>query len=257
MAQGIVRLYPRTWRLRYGREIRTLLQDRPPGVAGCIDLVRGCAAEWRRTLTDPVAFPFLSAIPYTLFQTAVWMGAAFGLPWFAGFAGGLLRELAASPATFAGSAAAGVGVSTAVMLRFLVAVRSPSARYRVGVWEARCWVAGLIVVFTVEEWSSVRGRTDDAIRMATAVWFLVMSSRQVGLMLATRGALQTARLDEHRMALRLQAAEEYGAAAAAPLAGAGAEAAGADLVAVRARIRRHAANLRRMHPLVLLGLSAP
>lgn len=37
----LLRLYPRAWRERYGEELGRLLEDRPPGFLGMIDLMRG------------------------------------------------------------------------------------------------------------------------------------------------------------------------------------------------------------------------
>jgi hypothetical protein len=46
LARAIVRCYPRSWRERYGAELRALLVDVPPRARDLLDLAMGCAGVW-------------------------------------------------------------------------------------------------------------------------------------------------------------------------------------------------------------------
>jgi hypothetical protein len=51
---GLLRLYPRPWRERYGDEFEALLADRPPSVRHRLDIVRGALdAHFHPELVDP------------------------------------------------------------------------------------------------------------------------------------------------------------------------------------------------------------
>jgi hypothetical protein len=51
---GLLRLYPRPWRERYGEEFEALLADRPPSVRHRLDIVRGALdARLHPELVDP------------------------------------------------------------------------------------------------------------------------------------------------------------------------------------------------------------
>jgi hypothetical protein len=51
---GLLRLYPRPWRERYGEEFEALLADRPPSIRHRIDIVRGAVdARFHPELINP------------------------------------------------------------------------------------------------------------------------------------------------------------------------------------------------------------
>ena len=51
---GLLRLYPRSWRDRYGEEFEDLLAQRPPSVRHRLDIVRGALdAHLHPELVDP------------------------------------------------------------------------------------------------------------------------------------------------------------------------------------------------------------
>ena len=51
---GLLRLYPRRWRERYGEEFEELLAERPPSVRHRLDIVRGALdAHLHPQLVDP------------------------------------------------------------------------------------------------------------------------------------------------------------------------------------------------------------
>jgi hypothetical protein len=255
IALALVRLYPRTWRIRYEAEVRALLADSPPSLRGLIDLLRGCGSEWARTLSDPVTYPHLSSTPHVLFQTTALIGGGLGVGLFAGAVGSWLRGIAAVPGDLTGIPFS-MAVYMATVVRMLVALKSGPTRRRVGVLEARGWFAAIVVAFTLEEWGATRAQSDlDVLRAATAVWFLAAASAGNGRLMAARTALTAARLDEYRVRLRLQTAVRH--ARDAPGAMAELEAARADLAAVHGRIQEHAAVLRRVGPMAVLGLKAP
>ncbi len=53
---GLLRLYPRAWRARYGAELDELVAHRPLGISGSIDLFRGALDAHRHPeLVDPAA----------------------------------------------------------------------------------------------------------------------------------------------------------------------------------------------------------
>lgn len=54
----LIRLYPRAWRARYGEELQDLVDARPLGVAGAVDLIRGAIDAHRHPeLVDPAVAP--------------------------------------------------------------------------------------------------------------------------------------------------------------------------------------------------------
>jgi len=255
IAYALVRLYPRTWRRRYEAEMRALLAERPPDLFGLIDLFLGCGSEWGRTLSDPVAYPHLSGIPFSLFQTVLLIGAGVSLGILTGVSGEWLRQIIESPETLAGLPI-GVFVYMAVAIRFFVAVKSRAEVRYVGAVEARCWLAAIFVFFTIERWAGpLHGPVIEQVRTATCLWFLAMATRQNRLMLETHQALRRARLAEYRMRLLLLTAERHAdeRAGSTPEL----EAARADLATVQDCIRQHASALRRLGPLAVLGLREP
>ena len=76
LARAIIRVYPRPWRERYAGELRDLVETRPPKFGDIVDLVRGCACEWRH---DPalqeaavlIAATALVSVPAML--TSTWL----------------------------------------------------------------------------------------------------------------------------------------------------------------------------------------
>jgi hypothetical protein len=88
IARLIVRCYPRSWRERYGPEMRALLTDTPPEPRDIVDLLRGCGSAW-------------------LFQTEL----GFEVRVLAGI--GAWTAFVAWPASLVGSALRNVGVNTA------------------------------------------------------------------------------------------------------------------------------------------------
>ncbi len=59
VAHLLIRLYPASWRARYGEEFEALLEDSPPGWRGTFDLVKGAI---KMQLSVP-AFPKLALMP--------------------------------------------------------------------------------------------------------------------------------------------------------------------------------------------------
>ncbi len=70
---GLLRLYPRRWRDRYGPEMIELLRARPPGLRARLDLVRG-AADAHLHPPGPSAVPGLAAIAGGLTWSLVALG---------------------------------------------------------------------------------------------------------------------------------------------------------------------------------------
>ncbi len=57
----LLRLYPGTWRARYGDEMAALLKERPPGLSDRLDLIRGALDAWLRPPT-PSRAPMVAAL---------------------------------------------------------------------------------------------------------------------------------------------------------------------------------------------------
>jgi hypothetical protein len=57
LARWILTRYPRAWRERYGDEVRALLDDGHVSRADVVDLLRGCASEWKVAIADPEDHP--------------------------------------------------------------------------------------------------------------------------------------------------------------------------------------------------------
>jgi hypothetical protein len=71
---GLLRLYPRAWRARYGEEMAAILEDRPLGGRDRLDLVRGAADAWlhpSRPSSVPVVAAFAGGGLWTLVAFAV------------------------------------------------------------------------------------------------------------------------------------------------------------------------------------------
>ena len=62
LANFLLRLYPRTWRMRYEEEVRALLDDRAPQWRDMAGLVRGASREWLHGIVDPVEHPILASV---------------------------------------------------------------------------------------------------------------------------------------------------------------------------------------------------
>jgi hypothetical protein len=60
-ASVLIGLYPGAWRRRYGDEMAALIEDRPAGFRGSVDLVRGALDVWLHP-TMPSRVPIASAL---------------------------------------------------------------------------------------------------------------------------------------------------------------------------------------------------
>jgi hypothetical protein len=86
----LLRLYPRTWRMRYEEEVRVLLDDRAPGWSDLAGLVRGAGREWIHTLADPIEHPIVA---FAIDVLAGWMGAVMAIYLVANLFAGLLSSV--------------------------------------------------------------------------------------------------------------------------------------------------------------------
>jgi hypothetical protein len=85
-----LRLYPRTWRMRYEEEVRALLHDCAPGWRDLAGLVRGASREWIHTLADPIEHPILA---FAIDVLAGWLGAVMAISLVANLFAGLLSSV--------------------------------------------------------------------------------------------------------------------------------------------------------------------
>lgn len=90
LAVRLLRLYPRTWRMRYEEEVRALLDDRAPGWRDLAGLVRGASREWIHTVADPVEHPILA---FAIDALAGWMGAVLAISLTANLFAGVLSSV--------------------------------------------------------------------------------------------------------------------------------------------------------------------
>ena len=250
LADAVIRLYPHTWRVRYEGELRAMLQNHPPSLGQLLDLLRGCGSEWGRVLSDPVAYPQLSAFPREaiLGTMQIGCGLLFGLLVVA--TGELLRGWRPSPIALSGFSAA-TFVYLAVVVRALPAIRSRWTRYHIGVPEVWIWLAAVASSFVLERWiGGILFVAIDVIRVASCFWFLSMATPASFTAFETHRLLRAARLDEYGARLRVETAERHGEAADV-------EAARGALVDVHHRIRRHASELRQISLWSLIGLRKP
>lgn len=77
---GLLRLYPRSWRERYGEEFAALISERPPSLSDRVDIVRGAVdARLHPQLAGPDQAPdrsgFAPLAGLVLLVAAVWIGA--------------------------------------------------------------------------------------------------------------------------------------------------------------------------------------
>lgn len=77
---GLLRLYPQTWRERYGEEFAALISERPPSLADRVDIVRGAVdarlhpqLPGQDRTPDRAGFAPLGGL--VLLVAAVWIGA--------------------------------------------------------------------------------------------------------------------------------------------------------------------------------------
>jgi hypothetical protein len=75
-AATLIGLYPGAWRRRYGDEMAALLEDRPAGLRGSVDLVRGALDVWLHPPT-PSRVPIVSALAGGGMWTVVAAGVVF------------------------------------------------------------------------------------------------------------------------------------------------------------------------------------
>ena len=249
IAHALIRLYPRAWRVRYEGELRALVQDHPPSLAQLVDLLRGCGSEWGRLLTDPVAYPRLSAEIDA--ATQICYALLFGI--FVVGAGELLRNWRQPPLTPFGISVASF-VHLALILRVLPIVTRRRSWRRVGVLEAWLWLATVTSTFLLDRWSGVGipFPAIDVIRAASCLWCLSMATPASAKVFDIHSVQCAARRDEYRIRLGLETAERYANDAPAEI-----EIARTALADVRGRIRRHADELRRIPLLSLIGLRKP
>jgi len=62
IASYLVRMYPRTWRMRYEEEIRALLEDSPPTWRDIAGLASAAVTERVDAVADPIAHPIVAAL---------------------------------------------------------------------------------------------------------------------------------------------------------------------------------------------------
>ena len=95
LAVRLLRLYPRTWRMRYEEEVLALLDDRATHLRDVAGLLRGASQEWIHTLADPIEHPILA---FAIEGLAGWMGAVLAISLTANlFAGLLISALGQAP----------------------------------------------------------------------------------------------------------------------------------------------------------------
>ena len=90
LAVVLLRLYPRTWRMRYEEEVRVLLEDRVPHWRDVAGLVRGAGREWIHILADPIEHPVLA---FAVDGLAGWIGAVLAISLTADLFAGLLSSV--------------------------------------------------------------------------------------------------------------------------------------------------------------------
>jgi hypothetical protein len=73
--RAVLRLYPRWWRARYGAEIEALLDDRPVGFRGAVDLARGALDARMRGEDGRPAWEALAAISAGAIWTVIAVAA--------------------------------------------------------------------------------------------------------------------------------------------------------------------------------------
>ena len=78
LARAIIRAYPRPWRERYASELLDLVESGPPAFGDIVDLVRGCACEWRHDSALQEAVALIAATTHLL----VLMDRFAPRPWF-------------------------------------------------------------------------------------------------------------------------------------------------------------------------------
>src|SRR5690349_1298408 len=74
----LTRLYPASWRKRYGRELEALIEEAQPGLSGAFDILRGAltmqAFNWTplRVLTFSILGGVLFHIAYAYYMIHPW-----------------------------------------------------------------------------------------------------------------------------------------------------------------------------------------
>jgi hypothetical protein len=99
----LLRMYPRTWRMRYEEEVRAFLDDRPPGWRDLVGFARGAVAERARLVLDPVAHPLLSGV---VFGLSFYFAVVTTITITAQLVASLLEQRVGVPPSWVGSAAA-------------------------------------------------------------------------------------------------------------------------------------------------------
>jgi hypothetical protein len=101
LTAGLIRLYPRTWRERYGEEMAAVLEVRTPRNADRADLLRGALDAWIHPASPslvPAAAALIGGGAWTLGAVAIvtqpvppdWPGYLLDILWLALLAVGLL-----------------------------------------------------------------------------------------------------------------------------------------------------------------------
>jgi hypothetical protein len=103
LAEFLLRLYPRAWRMRYEEEVRALLDDRAPDWRDVAGLIRGAGAEWTHSVVDPYEHPVLSGL---LRGLGHWLALTAAIGLTAGAVGNALRVFAGEPPAWVGLASA-------------------------------------------------------------------------------------------------------------------------------------------------------
>jgi len=172
LAGFLLRLYPRTWRVRYEEEVRALLDDRAPQWRDVAGLLRGASREWMHTVVAPLEHPILASVITGL---AGWFGAVLVISLMADLAARTLGAAVGTPPAWVGA------VSSVALLA--AGIRGASAQFGlqqipIGVHgktlsfgpmtttQARRWWTILVVAVVLGRWAG------DILVIMWSQWFI-------------------------------------------------------------------------------------
>jgi hypothetical protein len=211
IASVLLRMHPRTWRMRYEEEVRALLEDNPPTWSDVAGLAGAVIRERVHTLADPIQHPTGAAL---ITGVGGWLTAAWAISLTARAASGFLEDLLGTAPGWAGTA----GVIGLLVVTFRALPAAPNvfvdAAQDARVWgirlaplstvQLRLWWAALWLSVVLTNWADPSITT---FGLGPPIWFASVIALRLSSQASWQRARATSALRRLRRELREAGAE--------------------------------------------------